>query len=420
MEICRSGPSGGKVTKSGYEANSSGSWLRLSAGQRSRAATIPVFSGRLRSSRSICPAWPSSRAASLRASVALPTPSGPANSSVCANRPRAIICSSAAVTCGLPQKPSNIRFDGLPDFARYGFHAGAAIDDAEPMWLARRQCGVRLVDLTMELERLLVHARLAVPLGGIARVRPRQAGFRVDIDEQRQIRNQAAAGNAVERHHRLRAQPAPAALIDQRRIGEPVRKHDLARGQGRHDPLIHVLRAAGEIQQHLRGGSQLLIGRIQQNAPDLDANARAARFGRLQHVAAARSQALGQQPHLGGLPRTVHAFKCKEQAPFPHSEPSLSYRAARRCATGLHLRSMLMRWPYNRDEREVAHALVRNAACFSCNRAPALIVGRSPRLMAFYLAARSHFAANILLARRNTATSISSVNLPVEVFCWLG
>src|ERR1019366_7305042 len=30
------------------------------------------------------------------------------------------------------------------------------------------------------------------------------------------------------------------------------------------------------------------------------------------------------------------------------------------------------------DEREVAHALLRNAAYFSCNRAPALIVGRSP------------------------------------------
>ena len=38
MEIWRNGPSGAKVTKSGCEANSSGSWLRLSAGQRSRAA----------------------------------------------------------------------------------------------------------------------------------------------------------------------------------------------------------------------------------------------------------------------------------------------------------------------------------------------------------------------------------------------
>src|ERR1035441_807671 len=213
MEICRSGPSGGNVTKSGYEANSSGSWLRLSAGQRSRAATIPVFSGRLRSSRSICPAWPSSRAASLRASVALPTPSGPANSSVCANRPRAIICSSAAVTCGLPQKRSNIRFDGLPDFGRYRFDAGAAVNDVEAVGLAQGQCVIRLVNLTMERDRLLVHARLAMTLRGVARVRPRQAGFGVDIDEQRQVRNQAAAGNAVERHHRLSAQPAPAALI---------------------------------------------------------------------------------------------------------------------------------------------------------------------------------------------------------------
>ena len=34
MEIWRSGPSGAKVTKSGWDANSSGSSLRFSAGQR--------------------------------------------------------------------------------------------------------------------------------------------------------------------------------------------------------------------------------------------------------------------------------------------------------------------------------------------------------------------------------------------------
>jgi hypothetical protein len=31
-----------------------------------------------------------------------------------------------------------------------------------------------------------------------------------------------------------------------------------------------------------------------------------------------------------------------------------------------------------------------------------------------------HFASRICRARRNTEASISSVNLPVEVFCWLG
>src|SRR5580658_22738 len=289
MEICRRGPSGGKVTKSGYEANSSGSWLRLSGAQRSRAATISVFSGRLRSSRSICSVWPSSSAAILRANVALPTPSGPANSSVCARRPRAIICSSATVTCGLPQKRSNIRLHGLPDLGCYGFDGGAPVDDPEALRLARRQRVIRLVSLAVEFQRLLVHARFGVPLGGVARVRPRQADLRIDIDEQRQIRNQAAAGDAVERHHCLRTEATPAALIDQRRIGEAIRKHDLTGSQRRHDPLVHVLRAAGEVQQHFGGGTQLLIGRIQQYAPDFDADARAPRFGGLQNLAAARA-----------------------------------------------------------------------------------------------------------------------------------
>jgi hypothetical protein len=38
----------------------------------------------------------------------------------------------------------------------------------------------------------------------------------------------------------------------------------------------------------------------------------------------------------------------------------------------------------------------------------------------FVMELNSHFAPSIDLARRNTAASISSVNLPVEVFCWLG
>jgi len=32
----------------------------------------------------------------------------------------------------------------------------------------------------------------------------------------------------------------------------------------------------------------------------------------------------------------------------------------------------------------------------------------------------SHFASTIFRARRNTAANISSVSLPVDVFCWLG
>ena len=58
MEIWRSGPSGAKVTKSGWVANSSGSSLRFSAVHFSRAATVSRLSGRPRSSFSISSAMP--------------------------------------------------------------------------------------------------------------------------------------------------------------------------------------------------------------------------------------------------------------------------------------------------------------------------------------------------------------------------
>ncbi len=53
MVIWRSGPSGGKVRKSGCVAKSSGSSLRLSAGHFSRSAIVSALASRLRSSCSI-------------------------------------------------------------------------------------------------------------------------------------------------------------------------------------------------------------------------------------------------------------------------------------------------------------------------------------------------------------------------------
>ena len=89
-------------------------------------------------------------------------------------------------------------------------------------------------------------------IGGVAGARARQAGFGVDIHQNGQMRLEAAAGDAFERHHGFRAQPAAVALVDQRGIREAVGQNDLAARQGRRDPFIHVLRARGEIEQQLR------------------------------------------------------------------------------------------------------------------------------------------------------------------------
>src|SRR5271157_4088990 len=183
MEIWRSGPSGAKVTKSGCVENSSGSSLRLSAGHFSRAATVSRLCGRLRSSSSICSGWPNRRAPRRRASVALPTPSGPEKSRVCARRWLAIIRSSASVTCGLPQKLSNICADDAPNLALDGVGIGAPVDHLDALRLARGQRVVGLVNLAVEFEGLIVHAGFAVRLRQIAGAGARQTGFGVDVHQ---------------------------------------------------------------------------------------------------------------------------------------------------------------------------------------------------------------------------------------------
>src|ERR1017187_5198985 len=158
MEIWRSGPSGAKVTKSGWVENSSGSSLRLSAGHFSRPATISRFRGRLRSSFSICSGWRRRWEPRRRARVALPTPSGPEKSRVCARRWCAIICSSACVTCALPQKFSNISAHDPPDGALDGVDIGAAVDDLDALRLGGGQGVVGIPDCAVEFDGFVIRS----------------------------------------------------------------------------------------------------------------------------------------------------------------------------------------------------------------------------------------------------------------------
>src|SRR5450759_4597076 len=198
MEIWRSGPSGAKVTKSGWVENWSGSSLRFSAVHFSRAAMVSRLPESAKSSFSISSACPSKRAAMRRASVALPTPSRPENKSVCESRCPPIICSSDSVTARLPQKFSNMRAHNAPHFALDFIHPGAPVHQLHALRLRRRQGVIRLVHLEVKLDRLVVHARLTVRFGLIARTRPRQAGFGIHVHQDGQVRLQVPAGDAFQ------------------------------------------------------------------------------------------------------------------------------------------------------------------------------------------------------------------------------
>src|ERR1035437_671204 len=318
MEIWRSGPSGAKVTKSGWVEKRSGSSLRLSADHFSRAAMVSRLWGRLRSSSSICSGWPSRRAPRRRASVAFPTPSGPEKSRVCARRSCAIMRSSARVTWGLPQKLSNIRADDAPDLALDGVDIGAPVDQLDALRLARGQRVVGMVNLAMEFDGLVVHAGFAVRLRQIAGAGARQAGFSVDVHQQGERGLEAAAGDAFEGEDGIHAEVAAAALVNQRGIRETVGEDDLAAVQRGCDPLVHILRPRGEIEQHFGGGAEFLVGGIEQDAADLHADRGAAGLGGFQHSPAQAAQAGVQAVHLGGLAGTIHALECDESTASRH------------------------------------------------------------------------------------------------------
>src|SRR5438445_2850052 len=160
-------------------------------------------------------------------------PSGPANSRVCAMRSCSIIRSRAAVTWSLPRKLSNMRAHHAPNLLRHLVHARPPVDRSKSLRLGRRQRAVSVADSVVELRFLLLHAVGAIPTP-IARLGASLAGSQIDLDEQREVRLETAAGNPVESQHGIGAQSAAASLVRQGRVGEPVREYDLAfvqRGQ---------------------------------------------------------------------------------------------------------------------------------------------------------------------------------------------
>src|ERR1035441_4220275 len=232
IEIWRKGPSGAKVTKSGWVANCSGSSLRFSAVHFSRAAMVSKLWESARSSFSTSSACPSKRAAMRRAKVALPTPSRPENKSVWASRCPAIICSSDSVTARLPQKFSNMGAHNAPHLALDFIHPSAPVDHFHALGFGRCQGMIRLVDLEVELDRLIVHARFAVRLVLIARARPRQAGLGIHVHQDGQIGLQAAARDAFQLAHRVECPRILRADIVLQRLPGP------ARG-GEHGAALH-------------------------------------------------------------------------------------------------------------------------------------------------------------------------------------
>jgi hypothetical protein len=207
--------------------------------------------------------------------------------------------------------PLDDRFRRVPNSLRHLFHRSAPVDNPDAVRVFGSQTQIRVPHSLVKLRSLLLH-----PVRRVSGARPPQSSLQVDINAEREVRLKSVAGDIVQRHHDVGTQPAPFALIRERRIREPVGQDNGARFPGRQNHLVEVLCAGGKVQEHLRGGAKLEIFRAQENAPDLNADLGSSRFLRLYDIVAGRLQAVSQKHHLCCLAGPVRSLE-RNEAPSP-------------------------------------------------------------------------------------------------------
>ncbi len=197
MPICRSGPSGGKVRKSGCVPNSRDLHCASRRAFFRAPRSMPTFSGRLRSSCSIFSGDPRIAPRNAAPASLFPDPSSPANSIVCGIRPLPIMSSSVVCTCRLPQKFSNTVFAAPPECAARLRPPARSRRSRGSGRLPLRQSEIALPHALVKSLALLVDARFRLARRSLRRLaRERLVAF--DVDQQRDIRRQSLAGDPVE------------------------------------------------------------------------------------------------------------------------------------------------------------------------------------------------------------------------------
>ena len=117
--------------------------------------------------------------------------------------------------------------------------------------------------------------------------------------------------HAVDEHAR---QAPPVGLVGHRRIGETVAQHHGPSRQRGRDDLRHQLRAGGLVDEQLGLVGHAAVRRVQHHGAQLLAHLGAAGLAQAQHLAAVRSQRLGQKADMRRLAGALAALERDEDA----------------------------------------------------------------------------------------------------------
>ena len=151
----------------------------------------------------------------------------------------------------------------------------------------------------MEGELLALEA-IEAPAGD-----PPDADGRIEVEEEREIRQHAAGGLHVHLADQLGIDAAPVALVGDGGVGVAVAEDDPARAQPRPELLDDVLVPRGHEQEHLGERARLTL----EEAPHGGTERGAVGLGRGLGAIAFASQPPLEAPDLGRLARSLDALE---------------------------------------------------------------------------------------------------------------
>src|SRR5579872_666204 len=199
------------------------------------------------------------------------------------------------------------------------YTAGAPrVQDFDPVWLACGDFQIFVPDPLKKCPAFFFKAVLvlfaAARQGQVSAARPIHAGGNVGVHQDRKVRPDVAAKNAMQGQDRLAAQSASAALVGLRGVGEAVAENEFSFSDAGQNHFFQMLRARGEHQREFGLRRKPAGGGVQQHFTDFLADGRTARFARdhdrNSHVAQRPRQLL----QLRAFAAAIHSFDGDEPA----------------------------------------------------------------------------------------------------------
>jgi hypothetical protein len=153
-------------------------------------------------------------------------------------------------------------------------------------------------------------------------MRTLEPGHHRQIEQQGEIRREAAQHLARQGLDERRRHATSAALVGPRRVGVAVADHPLTAGERRPDEVLDMDGASREHQQRLGLGRDPLRAALQHDLAQTLGERRAARFARCHDREPVCAQRRGEGSGHRALPGAFDAFQSDEAAARRHLEPS--------------------------------------------------------------------------------------------------